>query len=90
MANSSKPGLDPDITPVRPADLKFDLHNPRMAEIEFGSERDVVAHLLEEYDVDELVLSILSAGWLDYEALIAERDNTVTVVRHRKPRSARS
>jgi hypothetical protein len=37
----------------------------------------VVSHLIEEYDVDELVLSILTAGWLDYEPLIAERDGTV-------------
>jgi hypothetical protein len=77
MADSAAPGLDPQITPVSPADLKLDMHNPRMAEIEFSSQEEVVAHLVEEYDVDELVLSILTAGWLDYEPLIAERDNTV-------------
>jgi len=48
-----------------------------MAEVEFGTEEEVVSHLVEEYDVEELVLSILTAGWLDYEPLIAERDNTV-------------
>jgi hypothetical protein len=77
MANEAAPGLDPQITPVRPADLHFDMHNFRMAEMEFGSETEVVSHLVEEYDVDELVLSILTAGWLDYEPLIAERNGTV-------------
>jgi hypothetical protein len=76
MANDTAPSLD-QIIPVRPADLKFDLQNFRMAEVEFGSETEVVSHLIEEYDVDELVLSILTAGWLDYEPLIAERNNTV-------------
>jgi hypothetical protein len=77
MAKAPTAGLDPKITMVKPGELKFDRANPRMAEMEFANEQEVVAHLVEEYDVDELVLSILTAGWLDYEPLIAERDNTV-------------
>ena len=70
-------GLDPTTTRVPVDELRFDLKNYRMAETEFRSETDVVSHLIEEYDVEELVLSILTAGWLDYEPLIAERDGTV-------------
>lgn len=77
MAKDTAPGLDPQISQVRPADLKFDLRNFRMGGVDLGSEREVVSQLVEDYDVDELVLSILTAGWLDYEPLIAERDNTV-------------
>ncbi|TIQ28747.1 MAG: hypothetical protein E5X48_31045 [Mesorhizobium sp.] len=77
MAEAAAPGLDPQITQVDPAKLKFDLRNFRMAEEEFGTENEVISHLIEEYDVNELVLSILTAGWLDYEPLIAERDGTV-------------
>jgi hypothetical protein len=62
---------------VAPADLKFDMRNFRMAEMEFKTESEVITHLVEEYDVNELVLSILTAGWLDYEPLIAERNGTV-------------
>lgn len=58
MAIANEPGLDPQITQVRPADLRFDTKNFRMVGVEFGSEREVVSHLIEEYDVNELVLSI--------------------------------
>lgn len=77
MANSAASGLDPQIKQVSPAELRLDMQNFRMPEQEFSDERSVVLHLVEEYDVDELVLSILTAGWLDYEPLIAQRDNTV-------------
>jgi hypothetical protein len=77
MADAAEEGLAPQIEQVSPAELHFDLHNFRMAETEFHDETTVVAHLVEEYDVEEIVLSILTAGWLDYEPLIAQRDGTV-------------
>ncbi len=77
MADAAEDGLDSQIKQVSPADLHFDMRNFRMAEMEFHDEPTVVAHLVEEYDVEEIVLSILTAGWLDYEPLIAERDGTV-------------
>jgi hypothetical protein len=48
-----------------------------MPELEFADETEVLLHLVQEYDVEEIILSILTAGWLDYEPLIATRDNTV-------------
>lgn len=77
MSGVNGAGLAPQITPVAPGDLHFDRRNSRMAEMEFNTETDVVQHLVEEYDVHEIVLSVLTAGWLDYEPLIAERDGTV-------------
>jgi hypothetical protein len=72
-------GLNPDIEPADPSTLHYDLHNPRMADLVFETEDQVIQHLIEQYDVEELVLSILTAGWLDYEPLIVE-DGTETVI----------
>ena len=77
MTKASEDGLASQTEQVSPASLHFDLQNFRMAEMEFHDEASVVGHLVEEYDVEEIVLSILTAGWLDYEPLIAERDGTV-------------
>jgi hypothetical protein len=73
-----------DIELVDPNDLKLDLHNPRMAEMEFQDEEQVLRHLIKEYDVDELVLSILTAGWLDYEPLIVERPTNTVIEGNRR------
>ena len=63
---------------VAPAKLNFDLDNPRFVEGQFVAEEDVVRHLVDEADVNELVQSILSAGYVDYEPLIVlKKDNTV-------------
>lgn len=77
MVKKPEPKLDPSVEQVAPSALKLDLRNHRMAEMEFADEAEVVTHLVQEYDVNELVLSILTAGWLDYEPLIAQRDGTV-------------
>jgi hypothetical protein len=63
---------------VTPSKLNFDLDNPRFVEGQFVAEEDVVRHLVDEADVNELVQSILSAGYVDYEPLIVlKKDNTV-------------
>ena len=63
---------------VKPADLHLDLSNPRVTEADFESEEDVLDYLIDHVDVDELIQSILSSGWLDYEPLIVlEGDNVV-------------
>ena len=55
-----------------PAELLFDPSNPRMPLMQFDKEEDAVKYMLEAYDVDELVRSILVTGWPDYEPLIVE------------------
>ncbi len=63
---------------VAPSSLKFDLENPRFVEGQFKDEEEIVEHLLDEADVNELVQSILSAGYVDYEPLIVlKSENTV-------------
>ncbi|NCT99673.1 MAG: hypothetical protein GXD23_20070 [Comamonadaceae bacterium] len=63
---------------VAPSDLEFDLDNPRFAESNFEDEHDIIRHLVDEADVNEVVQSILSAGYVDYEPLIVLRTaNTV-------------
>ncbi len=63
---------------LAPSKLRFDLHNPRFIEGQFSDEEEIIENLIDEVDVDELVQSILSAGYLDYEPLIVlTTDNTV-------------
>jgi len=60
------------------ADLCFDRENPRMPNVMLKDDDEVVRHLINDFDVEELVLSILSSGWIDYEPLIVHRKtNTV-------------
>ena len=61
-----------------PKNLHFDRMNPRIPDASFENEEAVFEYLLDYADVDELVQSILSSGWLDYEPFIVlEEDNTV-------------
>lgn len=79
--------LDPKLSaiePVNPLDLNLDQKNPRLAELEFADEVELLRHFIKEYDVSELVLSILSAGWLDYEPLIVERGSNTVIEGNRR------
>lgn len=69
---------------VPPAELQLDMDNPRIVDADFATEDDVISHLLVEYDVDELVVSILTAGWLDYEPLLAEENSNVVFEGNRR------
>ena len=63
---------------VKPTDLRLDLRNPRVTDADFENQEDVLEYLIDHVDVDELIQSILSSGWLDYEPLIVlEGDNVV-------------
>jgi hypothetical protein len=65
-------------------DLRFDLQNPRAPNEAFETEEDAARYLLEEYNVEELVQSILSSGWIDYEPLIAEVGSNVVYEGNRR------
>jgi len=54
------------------SDLRFDRENPRMPNVPLEDDEAVVRHLIDDFDVDELVQSILSSGWIDYEPLIVQ------------------
>jgi hypothetical protein len=61
-----------------PENLRLDLQNPRIPDESFESEEEVLEYLLDHADIQELIQSILTSGWLDYEPLIVlEQDNVV-------------
>jgi hypothetical protein len=67
-----------------PKELRFDLRNPRSPDDAFGDEAEILAYLIEHADVDELVQSILSAGWMDYEPLIVQVPGDVVLEGNRR------
>lgn len=67
-----------------PGDLHLDLMNPRVPDEKFDDEDTVLEYLLDHADVDELVQSILSSGWLDYEPLIVLNDGNVVLEGNRR------
>jgi hypothetical protein len=63
---------------VEPSALKFDRENPRFLDPRAMTEEDIIQWLYDQADVDELIQSILSAGYIDFEPMIVRRkDNTV-------------
>lgn len=69
---------------VDPADLSLDLRNPRMPDAAFDDEQEVVAYLSDHADVSELVQSIATSGWYDYEPLIVLKHSRVVIEGNRR------
>lgn len=69
---------------AQPGELNFDLKNPRSPEETFADEIEVLSYLVENADVDELVQSILSGGWLDYEPMIVLTDGNIVLEGNRR------
>ncbi len=69
---------------VAPAYLHFDLRNPRAGNETFASEDEAIAHLIATADIDEIVISILSAGWIDFEPLIVQRGTNIVFEGNRR------
>lgn len=55
---------------LAPATLRLDLKNPRMPDEGFADEDAALEWLVDEASLDELIQSIASSGWIDYEPLI--------------------
>lgn len=66
------------------SDLRFDRDNPRMPNVLLKDDDEVVRQLVADFDVEELVQSILSSGWIDYEPLIVERNTNVVFEGNRR------
>jgi hypothetical protein len=60
--------------PVELKNLKFDPENPRFADQLFQNDEDLIRCLYDEMDVDEIIQSILSSGYLNYEPLIVMKE----------------
>ena len=70
---------------VAPSELKFDLSNPRFVDQgEFATDEDVLRYLTQHVDVDELLQSIRSAGWVDFEPLIVQREGKIVLEGNRR------
>ena len=67
-----------------PGNLHLDLMNPRVPDESFDSEDAVLEYLVDHADVNELVQSILSSGWLDYEPLIVLEDGNIVLEGNRR------
>lgn len=69
---------------VRPSELQFDLKNPRFLDQQFENETDVIQYLYDHVDVDELIQSILSAGYIDIEPMIVQRKTNIVFEGNRR------
>ena len=60
-----------------PLDLHLDRKNPRIPDTEFEDEDSAIQYLARYGALDELISSIASSGWLDFEPLIVlKRDES--------------
>ena len=69
---------------VDPALLNFDTQNPRFYGLSLKSEEAIVRELYEQADVNELIQSILSSGYLDFEPLIVQRKGNIVLEGNRR------
>lgn len=67
-----------------PRDLHLDLQNPRMPDESFDDETEAILYLVDNADVSELVQSITTSGWFDYEPLIVLEDTKVVLEGNRR------
>lgn len=65
-------------------DLNFDLENPRFIGQIFKDEKEIIKYLYDAVEVDELIQSILSAGWVDFEPFIVLRTAKVVLEGNRR------
>jgi len=69
---------------LAPSELHFDLSNPRFVDQDFGTDEDIIQYLYDHADVNELIQSILSAGYVDFEPLIVWRQHNVVLEGNRR------
>lgn len=69
---------------MQPSSLHLDLRNPRVPDENFADENEVLECLLENADVNELVQSIATSGWLDYEPLIVFEPDGIVLEGNRR------
>ncbi len=73
-----------DVGFVLPAEIYFDFANPRFLDRRLETEEEVLRYLTDQADVDELLQSILSAGWVDFEPLIVQRQDNIVLEGNRR------
>lgn len=83
MAELPKSAAEPDEF-ENLSNLRLDFRNPRAHDQAFETEEEVIGYLVDNADVEELVQSIMSSGWLDYEPLIVLADDNVVLEGNRR------
>lgn len=78
----AKVPADPEFVP--PSELQFDLKNPRFLDEQFKDDIEVIQYLYDHVDVDELIQSILSAGYIDFEPIIIQRGSKIVFEGNRR------
>src|SRR5262249_46060300 len=68
---------------IAPDDLHFDPDNPRFDQ-QFKDEKAIISYLYDYVDVDELIQSILSAGYVDFEPLVVLRATKTVIEGNRR------
>jgi hypothetical protein len=81
-ANGTSSSNGQDFLP--PDDLHFDLENPRFIDHQFKNEKEIISFLYDHVDVDELIQSILSAGYVDFEPLIVLKQKQIVLEGNRR------
>lgn len=84
MAKPANSTLSPGQDFIAPVDLHFDRENPRFIDLGFTDEADIVRELYDQADVDELIQSILSASYIDFEPLIVLRNSNIVLEGNRR------
>lgn len=73
-----------EIRDVRVDDLRLDNNNPRVVGEKLASEDEMIAYLNEYADIEELLLSMIVNGYLDFEPLIVQRDTNIVLEGNRR------
>lgn len=84
MARAVEKPPSPGQDAIAPADLHFDRENPRFVDMGYSDETDIIRELYDHADVDELIQSILSAGYIDFEPLIVLRASNIVLEGNRR------
>lgn len=84
MATTAESPLSPGQDFVAPASLHFDRENPRFLDLGHTDEVEIIRELYDQADVDELIQSILSAGYIDFEPLIILRNDNIVLEGNRR------
>jgi len=84
MAASSKSTPAPTQELLDPAKLHFDRENPRFAQHSYTLDEEIVRELYDQADVDELLQSILTGGYIDFEPLVVLREGSIVLEGNRR------
>ena len=83
-ASAAAPPPVDDQAFIEPSALRFDRQNPRFLDSTAMTEEDIIQWLYDQADVDELIQSILSAGYIDFEPLIVLRKDNIVLEGNRR------